>query len=275
MAEILVDDDNGMDQVEGSTLVTQLQEESTPTEQHTNKLDVQAADPTLPEKFRNKSVEDVVASYQNLEKQYGKQGNEMGELRKLADNLIQKNLHESNTQSSADALEEELSEDDFILNPVDAVKRVVEDALRPVKQELTRAQTDQTMQRVLSAHPDVESIVSSAQFEKWVMDSKPRQEMWLKANSGDFDYADEMLTQYKAVSSTVDVEQQATIQTAKEEELRAATAVSKGNSFEATATAGKPVYRRSELIRLQMSDPTRYAQLGNEITQAYAEGRVR
>jgi hypothetical protein len=275
MAEILVDDDNVMDQVEDSKLVTQLQEESTPTEQHTEEKDAQTAEPALPEKFRNKSVEDVVESYQNLEKQYGKQGNEMGELRKLADSLIQKNLHESNTQSSAEALEDELSEDDFILNPVDAVKRVVEDALRPVKQELTRAQSDQTMQRVLSAHPDVESIVSSAQFEKWIMDSKPRQEMWLKANSGDFDYADEMLTQYKALNSNKDLEYQATIQIAKEEELRAATAVSKGNSSEAISTTGKPVYRRSELMRLKMSDPARYAQLGTEITQAYAEGRVR
>lgn len=275
MAEILVDNDNVTDQIEDSKLVTKLQEELTPNNEQPVVEEPEIAAEVLPEKFRNKSVEDVIESYQNLEKQYGKQGNEMGELRKLADSLIQKNLQESNTQSPADILENELSEDDFILNPVDAVKRVVEDALRPVKQELTKAQSDQTMQRVLNAHPDVESVVGSAQFEKWVMDSKPRQEMWLKANSGDFEYADELLTQYKALNSVKDLEQQATIQTAKEEELKAATSVSKGNSFEATSTANKPIYRRSELIRLQMSDPARYAQLGNEITQAYAEGRVR
>jgi len=275
MAEILVDNDNVTDQIEDSKLVTKLQEELTPNNEQPVVEEPEIAAEVLPEKFRNKSVEDVIESYQNLEKQYGKQGNEMGELRKLADSLIQKNLQESNTQSPADILESELSEDDFILNPVDAVKRVVEDALRPVKQELTKAQSDQTMQRVLNAHPDVESVVGSAQFEKWVMDSKPRQEMWLKANSGDFEYADELLTQYKALNSVKDLEQQATIQTAKEEELKAATSVSKGNSFEASSTANKPIYRRSELIRLQMSDPARYAQLGNEITQAYAEGRVR
>ena len=275
MAEILVDDNNVTDQIEDSKLVTKLQEELTPNNEQPVVEEPEIAAEVLPEKFRNKSVEDVIESYQNLEKQYGKQGNEMGELRKLADSLIQKNLQESNTQSPADILENELSEDDFILNPVDAVKRVVEDALRPVKQELTKAQSDQTMQRVLNAHPDVESVVGSAQFEKWVMDSKPRQEMWLKANSGDFEYADELLTQYKALNSVKDLEQQATIQTAKEEELKAATSVSKGNSFEASSKENKPIYRRSELIRLQMSDPARYAQLGNEITQAYAEGRVR
>ena len=275
MAEILVDDDNVTDQIEDSKLVTKLQEELTPNNEQPVVEEPEIAADALPEKFRNKSVEDVIESYQNLEKQYGKQGNEMGELRKLADSLIQKNLQESNTQSPAAILENELSEDDFILNPVDAVKRVVEDALRPVKQELTKAQSDQTMQRVLNAHPDVESVVGSAQFEKWVMDSKPRQEMWLKANSGDFEYADELLTQYKALNSVKDLEQQATIQTAKEEELKAATSVSKGNSFEASSKENKPIYRRSELIRLQMSDPARYAQLGNEITQVYAEGRVR
>lgn len=44
----------------------------------------------LPPKFQGKSVDDIINSYVNLEQQYGRQGNELGELRKLTDSLIQK-----------------------------------------------------------------------------------------------------------------------------------------------------------------------------------------
>ena len=46
---------------------------------------VQAPSVEVPEKFRNKSLEDIIASYKELESQYGRQGQELGELRKVAD----------------------------------------------------------------------------------------------------------------------------------------------------------------------------------------------
>jgi hypothetical protein len=42
-----------------------------------------------------------------------------------------------------------------------------------------------------------------------------------------------------------------------------------------TGETGKPVYRRADLIRLRMQDPTRYESMADEILNAYAEGRVR
>jgi len=41
------------------------------------------------------------------------------------------------------------------------------------------------------------------------------------------------------------------------------------------AIGGKKVYRRSDLINLQVTDPNRYASLADEIQSAYAEGRVK
>ena len=75
MAEILVDDDNVTDQLEDSKLVTKLQEELTPNNEQPVVEEPEIAADALPEKFRNKSVEDVIESYQNLEKQYGKHCN--------------------------------------------------------------------------------------------------------------------------------------------------------------------------------------------------------
>jgi hypothetical protein len=41
------------------------------------------------------------------------------------------------------------------------------------------------------------------------------------------------------------------------------------------SVGGKKIYRRADLINLQVSDPNRYASLADEIHSAYAEGRVK
>ena len=53
----------------------------------------------LPPKFEGKNVDEIVKSYANLEQQFGRQGSELGELRKLADSLIQKNLQDTSPTS--------------------------------------------------------------------------------------------------------------------------------------------------------------------------------
>src|SRR6056297_1023845 len=49
----------------------------------------------LPPKFKGKKLEDVVQSYLNLEKELGRKGQEVGELRKLADQLVERDLGRS------------------------------------------------------------------------------------------------------------------------------------------------------------------------------------
>ena len=275
MAEILVDANNEVEEkIEGLDTVARLQKEETTNEEDANSLETEKPVDELPEKFQGKSIEDIAKSYSNLEQQYGKQGNELGELRKLADSLIQKNLQESQTQSTADTIEQELSDEDFVLNPVEAVRKVVEESLKPIKENLTQTKVDNTLQRIQTAHPDVSEIVNDTNFQEWVMATKPRQDMWARASNGDFDYADELFTQYKSLASRKDVEAENAIQRAKEEDLKAATAISRGASPD-VGSKGKPNYRRAELIRLRMENPKRYDSLSDEIAQAYAEGRVR
>ena len=214
-----------------------------------------------------------MVNYQNLEQQYGKQGNELGELRKLADSLIQKNLQEAQ-DTPVQEQEKRLSEDDFLANPVDSVRKIVEEAIQPIKGALQQTNTDTTMSRLQAKHPDVEAIVKDLDFQKWVMESVPRQDMWQKASAGDFNYADELFSQYKSLHGIKMEQQKEIARTEKERELNAATAVASGASQDAVSK-GKPTYKRSELIRLQLEDPRRYADLQPEIYQAYKEGRVR
>ena len=228
----------------------------------------------LPPKFEGKNVDEIVKSYANLEQQFGRQGSELGELRKLADSLIQKNLQDtSNTRS--ESLEKSISEDDFYSDPVNAVRKVVEEALEPMKSNLSQTRVDSTVQRLQAKHPDMADVVNDLGFQQWIMESTPRQDMWVKASNGDFEYADELFTQYKGNNTSQVQAQKERKQVVKSKELEDASSVSSGASQDAGGSSGKTIYRRSELIRLKMNDPTRYSDLHGEIMQAYAEGRVR
>lgn len=229
----------------------------------------------LPPKFQGKSVDDIINSYVNLEQQYGRQGNELGELRKLTDSLIQKNLQEDATSQRTESLEKSLSEDDFYNDPLTAVRKVVAEALEPVKSNLSQTQVDSTVQRLQAKHPDLTEVVNDLGFQQWIMESTPRQDMWVKASNGDFDYADELFTQYKAVQKPQVKAEKEQSQAVKEKELEAASSVSSGASQDAEASSSKTIYRRAELVRLKINDPQRYNELQGEIMQAYAEGRVR
>jgi len=160
-------------------------------------------DTAVPPKFKGKSVDEILESYQNLEQQYGKQGNELGELRKLADSLIQKNLQES--QNTVQKEELKLSEDDFLNDPVSSVRKIVQESLEPIKEAISQTTADTTMSRLQAKHPDIEEIVKDLDFQKWVMESVPRQEMWQRASAGDFNYADELFTQYKSLNKSTEM----------------------------------------------------------------------
>ncbi len=274
MTDRIVDSDLNDSTVEDQVKLTeQLEVERTTNEdQPKEEQTADAKEKAVPSKFQNKSVDEILESYQNLEHQYGKQGNELGELRKLADNLIQKNLQESQTKTTTE--QPSYNDEDFLNNPVDSVRKIVEEALQPIKGAITQTAADTTMSRLQTKHPDIEKIVQDLDFQKWVLESLPRQEMWQRASAGDFNYADELFTQYKTLHGHEQEAQQQQVRTQQEKELQAATTVSPGSSQEAVSK-GKPIYRRSELIRLQIEDPKRYADLHTEIFQAYKEGRVR
>ena len=182
--EIIVDavSETGSGVSDSSEVANRLEEDR---EQITDVQNAQAPtetteEPTIerevPSKFEGKSVDDIVSSYTNLEQQYGRQGNELGELRKLADSLIQKNLNESSQR--ADSLEQDISnndftQDEFFADPTSAVRRIVNEALEPVKANLTESKMDSTVQRLQVRHPDVEEIVTDLGFQEWVMKSSP------------------------------------------------------------------------------------------------------
>jgi len=222
----------------------------------------------LPEKYRDKSLDDIVRMHQEAEKLIGKQAQEVGEVRKLADELIKQNLGSRQQQTR-----QEEPEVDFFENPQQAVQRTVDNhpdilAARQVTQEMKRAQIQQ---RLAQEHPDFGDIARDQDFANWVKSSPVRIKIFEQADSGyDFDSANELLSTYKQLRGVKNKQVSDAGEASRKQTLKAV-GVDTGGSGESS----KKVYRRADLIRLKMQDPNRYEALSDEIMVAYQEGRVR
>ena len=223
--------------------------------------------PDLPEKYRAKSLEEVVRMHQEAEKLIGKQAQEVGEVRKLADELLKQNLSSKQQQT------QEEPEVDFFENPQKAVQATIDKhpdvlAARQAGLDFKRMQIQQKLN---AEHPDYSQVVNDAEFQSWVKASPVRVGLYAKAD-GEFDYdsANELLSTYKELRG-VKAQQASTADSASRTKSMKAAQVDVGGSGESS----KRVYRRADLIRLKMTDPARYESLNEEILTAYREGRVK
>jgi hypothetical protein len=222
----------------------------------------------IPDKYRGKELSDIIKMHQEAEKLIGKQAQEVGEVRKLADELIKQNL-----AGKPQHIKEEEPEVDFFENPQEAVRKTVDNhpdvlAARQAGQEFKKMQIQQ---KLAQEHPDFGQIAQDADFVNWVKSSPIRIGLYAKAD-GEFDYdsANELLSTYKQLRGVKAKQTNEAGETQRKSNLKAAT-VDVGGSGE----SGKRVYRRADLIRLKMTDPNRYDALSDEIMQAYQEGRVK
>jgi hypothetical protein len=230
----------------------------------------------VPDKFSGKSVEDIVKSYQNLEQELGRKSQEIGELRNLSDSFLKAEISRNGPQTSqANENSNNETEDDFFEDPSKAVNSLIEK--HPRFQEFQEFQAKQSQDsskvQLEQTHPDYVDIVQDTGFQDWVEASKFRTNLFREADSYNYEAADELLTHWKErsiIDKTAEVkEKQAAT---RKKNLKTGKTESRSSS---DSTAGKKTYRRADLIRLKQNDPNRYADLADEIFNAYAEGRVK
>jgi hypothetical protein len=235
-------------------------------EQKTSQKDTDKSE--LPDKYRHKSLDEIVKMHQEAEKLIGKQAQEVGEVRKLADELIKQNLSSRQQQTKV-----EEPEVDFFENPQKAVQKTVDShpdiiAARQAMLEMKRAQIQQ---KLAQEHPDFGEIAKNEDFANWVKSSPVRIDLFKRADAEfDYDSANELLSTYKELRSVKQKQTSDAGEATRKQNLRAV-GVDVGGSGESS----KRVYRRADLIRLKMQDPNRYEALSDEIMQAYQEGRVK
>jgi hypothetical protein len=223
----------------------------------------------VPDKYRGKSLEDIVIMHQEAEKLIGRQAQEVGEVRRLADELIKQQL--STKQTTQPPVEE--NEIDFFEDPKSAIQRAVANHPDVVaaKQASSQLRQIQTQAMLNKKHPDFADIVRDGEFIDWIKASPMRLNIYAMADANyDFNAADELLSTFKQIRTSKTQQTTDAGNAVRKQNLTAA-AVDVGG----TGESSKKTYRRADLIRLRMTDPNRYEALEPEIRAAYAEGRVK
>ena len=223
--------------------------------------------PVLPEKYQGKSIEEVAKMHQEVEKRLSIQGQEIGEVRKLADELIRQNLESK--QQSAKKIEPEV---DFFEDPQAAIQKAVDNHpdVQSSKLAFANMQKMQIKQQLASTHPDFEDLAKDQNFADWVKSSPVRIKLFAAADQGyDFDSANELLSTYKQIRGARAKQGEVLQENNRQLSLRAA-GVDVGGSGESS----KKTYRAIDLQNLLNTNPDRYTAMQDEIMRAYSEGRV-
>jgi hypothetical protein len=263
----IVDVDNSI--VENAdSIFSELQSVEQPVEAATVE-EKETPEEIVPEKFRGKDLKDIVHSYEELERSFGKQGQELGELRKITDEFIKRQVfggpdNEDTRQRHAnDETELDIQDDS-----VKAVDRLIEKKLGPVLEELRESKKEKMTTKLKELHPDFIDIVSDSEFVEWVKKSPIRTELYIQADKGyDPEAANELFTVWKERKG---IKPNTSTKKVDEETLRKATM----ETGTASEDKGEKKYRRADIINLMKTNPTRYQQLEGEIRRAYTEGRV-
>lgn len=229
----------------------------------------------IPDRFQGKDIGDVIQSFEELEKLNSRQANDLGDMRRTVDQLL-----EMQTASSpAEEPSVPLSAEDIYSDPDAAVRRVVREEssseISTLKNEVSELRRERVFSELDRAYPDWQTISNSSEFGEWAASSPYRVRVAQDAAKGDLDAAKEILGLY------YDTQVQA-------EADEAPTPEQKQTLADAMLETGSPApvemvdtYSRNELldIRLDAKNGNMKAQRwlaahGESIANAYAEGRI-
>lgn len=239
---------------------------------------------TVPDKFKGKSLEDVIAAYQNLEALHGRTASELGQARQhqlTVDQLLQQK-RENDLRANGGTVrqapkEPELTAADLLENPKQALNNYLEhresETTKELRQRLAFQESRLAQQDFLGKHPDWQALTNDPKFVEWTQKTSFRSNLAVQAARENLAAADALLTEYKQYTPLL---QGSTVQ---DKNLAAARKV----GLERSATVGdetRPpgkVIRRIDAQALRISDPEKYDSpaFQNELLRAIAEDRYK
>ena len=253
----------------------EVEEEQKPEEQVEEPAVEEQPEPEIPDKYRNKSIHDIVKMHQEAERLIGKQAQEVGEVRRLADELLKRELSQQKAVQNPKQEEKDPTAKYFD-DPVGAVNEAVANhpAIKEAQQQAFTYKQQQVEQKLRKEFPNFDEVIQDPQFFEWIKVSPVRTRLFTEAHSQyDYDSAVELVSTWNIMNKEKQVTQPNMVTESKKEtakNLKAAT-VDTGSP----APSSKKTYRRSDLINLRLRDPDRYYAMQDEIMSAYAEGRVK
>ena len=218
----------------------------------------------IPKRLRGKTKEEIYKEFNGLEQDYSRMGNELGEARSLLRETLEKAL-------TANKVEEpQVTEEDILSKPKESVQKLIDAALKPVKDATVSAEQRALMLEFNMRHPGYQETAKSPEFRDWLSESSYRTRLFTQASKFDLDAAEDLFTEfdsYKKSGQTTDTNE-------KRREIRNASTET-GGAGKSTSKTGKKIYKSTDLMRLYNQDRERYNDMSAEIQLAFQEGRVR
>lgn len=234
---------------------------------------------SIPEKYQNKSPEDLVKMHMEAERRVSQLGNEVGSLRQISDQLLGLKREELTKQPVREA--KPVTVDELLQDPDAVLERAVSDNPR-LTTALSRVEQ---MERNLAqkefevSYPTFKEDIANPEFGEWIKTNKVRTALGVAANNGDYTAANSLWSLWK--------ERQQDMASANADKSRKRQQQERAGILEGSSTRGgdtSKTYNRSELLELH-----RRALLGDRAakakwedpkfqedrTRAYVEGRVK
>lgn len=148
----------------------------------------QAVPPTIPDKYKDKSLAEVIDMHQNAEKEIGRSRNEIGQYRGLVKSLSQlQRTPEHSVQEQQEKLD--VSGDDLIADPVGTIRAVVKQDLEALAAKADDQRLDALVEAensmLLRDFPDLDATVGSDEFKEFATRTSGRQVDFNSAATGE------------------------------------------------------------------------------------------
>lgn len=239
------------------------------TETPTAEAEPAETDVAVPARLKGKSLAQVYQEFSGLEREYGRQGNELGEARTLLREALKVAIEKTPGASPESDEVPDPTDEEFDTSPRAAAEKIVDKKLKPIRAALTKAEQDAAMLRFEAKRPGYQQEASSPEFQAWVQKSPYRMRLFQDAARFDMAAAEDLYAAWDEAKPTAEAPP------SKKETLKRVTTETGGAGKAAGTKSGKKIYKSSELMRLFVQDRDRYNEMAEEIRLAFAENRVR
>jgi hypothetical protein len=153
----------------------------------------------LPERFKGKTAEEIAASYIELEKLNSRQAQNLGQLRKTADELLALQLREVK-HGQDEPSTKPVDSSDLFDDPDKAIRNVAKEVadtrVKALEAELLNERVARAKTEFTKQFPTWEQDVHNPEFINWINEKPHRVRLARDADSGDFGAAETLFGTY-------------------------------------------------------------------------------
>jgi len=247
----------------------------------TGKPDTTATSTTIPAKYVGKTVEDLIKMHQNAERKISLQGEEVSQVRRIADEILQ--LKKPTTQTTVE--HKPVTVDALLNDPEKAIRSAVENSdlgRRAVAAEarVERLETQITEAEFLGKHKNVASDINDPLFLDWVNKNGARQALAAAAAVKNFKAAKDLWDMWEEHKELASAGQQRTDASG----AKPKTVPSTVRQAPIDSVKGKPIWSHAKLmdlrLKVQQGNPAALTRWNDPAFQermheAYAEKRIK